>query len=87
MNCLNNYYLIFGAISIIIIASFSLIFFKMKVGFGFYNLKVFGIIFIVSILAILSISEIEKDKLILIFNVGSITIGYLFGISSKNDEK
>ena len=73
------------AILIIIVIAFVLLFFKMKNGIGAFNLKIYGITFIVSIATILALSDIAQTNMTAIFSILSAIIGYLFGL--KNPEK
>jgi len=77
-------------IIIIIIAILGLgcligVFKQMKDGFGPYNLKVYGLTFVVIIFAILILSDIQLEKLTICFSILSTFAGYLFGL--KKDDK
>lgn len=69
-------------IIIAVIGSGSLfgIFFKMKEGFGPFNLKVYGLTIVVLFSAIITLSEIPVEKLAACFSILGAIAGYLFGL-------
>jgi hypothetical protein len=78
--------ILFSTLGVILI-SFCLLFFKMRVGIGPNNLKVYGITFIVSIGTIVAMSDIPQSNMTPIFGILGATIGYLFGLKNKNEDE
>ncbi|WP_420581840.1 hypothetical protein [Reichenbachiella sp.] len=56
---------------------------KMKDGLGPYNLRAIGITLVASLVAILSIAELEAAKLSAAFGILGAIAGYLFGLNNK----
>ncbi len=83
---MNKYY----PMTAIVIVSLIIIFIlktKMKDGLGPFNLKAIGITLIATFVSILSLSEIESDKLLGVYGILGGIAGYLFGIkdNKKNE--
>lgn len=72
-------------IAVIVLSTIALIgvLYKMKSGFGPFNLKVFGLTFVVGLAAILCFSEIEKEILLPCFGLLGTVVGYLLGITQN----
>lgn len=78
-------------IIISIISSIALIgiFFKMKEGFGPFNLKVYGLTIVITIASLLVLSNVSSDQLTACFGLLGTIAGYLFGmkVEKKNTNK
>lgn len=78
---------VFLAISIIAAGSLIGVFLKMEGGFGPNNLKVYGLTLVVSIGALLAVSEVTGESLTVCFSLLSAFAGYLFGIGNSQNKK
>ena len=72
-------------IAIVLVAMTILIilYLKMKDGFGPFNLKAVGITLIATFVSILSLSNIEPDKLLGAYGILGGIAGYLFGVKDN----
>ena len=82
---MNNCY---AMIAIVLVAMTILIILyrKMKDGFGPFNLKAVGITLIATFVSILSLSNIESDKLLGAYGILGGIAGYLFGVKDNKDK-
>ena len=55
----------------------------MKEGFGPFNLKVYGLTIVISVAALLVLSDIATDRLIACFSILGAIAGYLFGLKKE----
>ena len=72
-------------IALIIIAVITVIaligsIYKMKDGFGPFNLKVYGLILVLGFSAIIVMSDISTEKMTACFGIIGAVAGYLFGL-------
>ena len=72
-----------GFIGVIAIGAFIVLNNKMKIGFGNFNLKVYGITLISLLVVILAISPIEAEKLSPAYGILGAIVGYLFGLKKE----
>lgn len=56
---------------------------KMKDGFGPFNLKVFGLTLVLGVTGILVLTDIESNKLTAAFGIVGTVAGYLFGLKKE----
>ena len=56
---------------------------KMKDGFGPFNLKVFGLTLVLGVTGILVLTDIESSKLTAAFGIVGTIAGYLFGLKKE----
>lgn len=74
-----------GLIIIALITVIALIgiFYKMKDGFGPFNLKVLGLTLVVGTSSIIVLTDIPTDKLTAVFSIIGAIAGYLFGLKKE----
>jgi len=70
-------------ISIICAGSLIGVFYKMKDGFGPFNLKVYGLTIVIAVTALLVLSDITTEKLTACFGIFGAIAGYLFGLKKE----
>ena len=80
---MEKFHIIVALISIISIGSLFILFKKMKVGFGNYNIKVYGITLVAILVTILAISPIETTNLSPAYGILGAIAGYLFGLKKE----
>jgi hypothetical protein len=73
-------------IIVAVIAAGSLfgIFYKINKGFGPFNLKVYGLTFVITISALLVLSDVQTEKLTACFGILGTIAGYLFGLKKED---
>ena len=61
---------------------------KQKTGFGPFSLKVYGLTLVIGIGAIITVSDVQTDRLTAFFGILGAIAGYLFGLgsNSKNEQ-
>ncbi len=57
---------------------------KMKEGLGPFNLRAIGLTLIASLVAILSLADIDTSKLSAAYGIFGAIAGYLFGLKDSN---
>lgn len=77
--------IILGVIALIGIGSLVGIFYKMKDGFGPFNLKVYGLTLVIIISALLTLSENINQNLTVCYSILGAIAGYLFGLKKEQD--
>ena len=65
------------------IAAFILLYKKMNIGIGEFNLKIYGITLVCILVVLLAISPIEKQNLSPAFGILGVVAGYLFGLKNN----
>jgi len=70
-------------IAIITIGALIGAFYKMKDGFGPFNLKVYGLTLVIGISGIIVLTDIATDKLTAVFSILGAIAGYLFGLKKE----
>ncbi len=70
-------------ITVITVGALFGVLYKMKSGFGPFNLKVYGLTLVVGVSSIIVLTDIPTEKLTAVFGILGAIAGYLFGLKKE----